>query len=320
MTENKKRSLSVPVLILIVLTIAVITLFFISKVKGAGDSNTGSENDSSVSSSESEEKKHNPQYEKYGDISDMTIILKFGDQKETLDINTFSEWITVSKTKEGRFTYKTKDDEIKNYSEQLAKKYSTFQDTLKFNTHSGEEINIQNKSVGWILDENYTEKALKKTILNRMSITFDLTNGSEESNKWWLRIAGKYGKYEGYGNTYAEVSISDQYMWLYKNGKIIMESNVVTGGPSTGNDTPKGAFRVYNKKEGATLYGPGYWTTVSYWVGIYEDIGFHDATWRDKFGGNIYLEDGSHGCVNLPIESAEKIYDEAYVDMPVFIY
>ena len=105
-----------------------------------------------------------------------------------------------------------------------------------------------------------------------------------------------------------------------KNGKIIMESDVVTGGPSTGNDTPKGAFRVYNKKEGATLYGPGYWTTVSYWVGIYEDIGFHDATWRDEFGADVYLEDGSHGCVNLPIKSARKIYDEAYIDMPVFIY
>ena len=320
MTEKKKNPLSIPILILIVLTVAVVTIYFISRAKGAEVSNTGSENQSFVSDSETEEKKHNPQYEKYGDISDMVIVLEFGDQKETLDINTISGWISVTKSKEGRFTYKTKDDEIKAYSEKLAEKYSTFQDTLKFKTHSGEEIDIQNKSVGWILDSDYTEKALKKTILNRMSITFDLTNGSEESNKWWLRIAGKYGKYEGYGNTYAEVSITGQYMWLYKNGKIIMESDVVTGGPSTGNDTPKGAFRVYNKKEGATLYGPGYWTTVSYWVGIYEDIGFHDATWRDEFGADVYLEDGSHGCVNLPIKSARKIYDEAYIDMPVFIY
>ena len=27
-------------------------------------------------------------------------------------------------------------------------------------------------------------------------------------------------------------------------------------------------------------------------------IGFHDASWRDEFGGDIYLTDGSHGCIN----------------------
>ncbi len=60
--------------------------------------------------------------------------------------------------------------------------------------------------------------------------------------------------------------------------------------------------------------------TVNYWISFYgTSYGFHDATWRGYFGGSIYTYDGSHGCVNLPLWAAEKLYNNVEDGTPVYI-
>ena len=49
-------------------------------------------------------------------------------------------------------------------------------------------------------------------------------------------------------------------------------------------------------------------------------IGFHDATWRSRFGGEIYLTAGSHGCVNLPFAAAKELYENVYSGLPVVVF
>ena len=49
-------------------------------------------------------------------------------------------------------------------------------------------------------------------------------------------------------------------------------------------------------------------------------IGIHDASWRNKFGGEIYKTGGSHGCVNSPYEVAKAIFDNIEVGTPVVCY
>ena len=49
-------------------------------------------------------------------------------------------------------------------------------------------------------------------------------------------------------------------------------------------------------------------------------IGLHDASWRNKFGGEIYVNSGSHGCVNLPTSSAAAIYSHVSSGTPVILY
>lgn len=46
----------------------------------------------------------------------------------------------------------------------------------------------------------------------------------------------------------------------------------------------------------------------------------HDATWRNEFGGQIYIENGSHGCVNLPLDAAAAIYEHMSTGFPVICY
>ena len=52
----------------------------------------------------------------------------------------------------------------------------------------------------------------------------------------------------------------------------------------------------------------------------YAGQGFHDATWRSAFGGNIYVRNGSHGCVNLPYSAAEDLYSKIDVGTPVVVH
>jgi erfK/ybiS/ycfS/ynhG family protein len=59
---------------------------------------------------------------------------------------------------------------------------------------------------------------------------------------------------------------------------------------------------------------------VSYWMPFNGNIGLHDATWRSKFGGNIYVKNGSHGCINLPKNKAAELFAKIQKGCPVVVH
>lgn len=128
----------------------------------------------------------------------------------------------------------------------------------------------------------------------------------------------------GFGNTFIEISIENQYVWYYKNGALIVETPVVTGCIATGDETNTGVFQVYGRYRNAYLSGgntntgPGY--RVKYWIPFDGNIGLHDADWVTEFGGDIYLENGSHGCVNTPEAAMERIYVNCAKGCDVVVY
>ena len=255
----------------------------------------------------------------FGALADIDIELSFGGSKEKLTFAEIGEWVKADKTDVG-FGYTVSDDRIAEYAAMLDKKYSNYQSYITFNTIYNTEVTLENKSMGWIFDPDHAVKMLKGYIENAASVKLDLTDRSAESNKWWLRTASDYTAVKNEKNIVAEVSIESQYMWVRKNNKVIFESPVVTGDPNMGNDTPKGAYVVYEKKSPSVLYGPGYNTEVAYWIAFNDDIGFHDATWQSEFGGTVYLSNGSHGCVNMPLYLVKELYGIAYVGMHVYVY
>lgn len=126
-----------------------------------------------------------------------------------------------------------------------------------------------------------------------------------------------------------DVSLDTQYARMYDDsGNIIWESFVVTGTPNAVRYTPTGTFRIQAKERNVTLIGadmdhdgePDYKTPVDYWMPFYEGNGLHDATWRSSFGGDIYLYDGSHGCVNLPYAKAAELYELVRVGDTVYVH
>ena len=109
---------------------------------------------------------------------------------------------------------------------------------------------------------------------------------------------------------------------------MVLSSGCVTGNPNKGNATPSGIYRIYNKQSPSILRGQidpktgkrEYETPVTYWMPFNGGIGLHDANWQSSFGGERYLSNGSHGCVNLPESIAATIYSRVSIGTPVILY
>ena len=123
-------------------------------------------------------------------------------------------------------------------------------------------------------------------------------------------------------DTYVELDISRQRVWMYVNGKCILDTPCVTGNVAGGHSTPIGIYHLTYKTRNTYLTdGETYNSFVNYWMPFNGDIGFHDADgWRSNYGGNIYLTNGSHGCVNLPKWAAKILYQNINTSIPIILY
>jgi len=118
---------------------------------------------------------------------------------------------------------------------------------------------------------------------------------------------------------YIKVSISKQTLYYYEYDKLVLETSVVTGKNST--PTPKGDFRVISKAKNVNLKGSDYVSFVNYWIAfIGHSYGMHDASWRNSFGGTIYKNSGSHGCINMPTDKVKQLYELVDIGTPVYVY
>lgn len=119
---------------------------------------------------------------------------------------------------------------------------------------------------------------------------------------------------------YIDINLSRQRVYVVIDGKTRVQSDCVTGNVSTGHATSTGIYKIAYKTTNHTMVK--YNAFVYYWM-PYETtygVGLHDATWRGSFGGNIYRYNGSHGCINLPLSYARKIYQIVYAGMPVVVH
>lgn len=122
------------------------------------------------------------------------------------------------------------------------------------------------------------------------------------------------------GGTYIDVNLTTQTLNYYVSGVVTLTSPVVTGNVSLGRETPEGVYYIYTKQTDRILKGPNYASHVDYWMPFYKGYGLHDANWRSKFGGTIYQNSGSHGCVNMPHDNAALLYSTVNVGTPVIVH
>lgn len=116
---------------------------------------------------------------------------------------------------------------------------------------------------------------------------------------------------------YIVVSIKKQKLTYYANGEVALETPVTTGRQ---NKTPKGNFKILNKVRNATLKGAGYSSFVKYWMAFKGNgYGIHDASWRHNFGNMNYYNNGSHGCINVPLKAVKKLFEMVEVGTPVYV-
>ena len=126
-----------------------------------------------------------------------------------------------------------------------------------------------------------------------------------------------------YGKFYPDfvlVDVSEQRAIFYKNGMRVLADNCVTGDAKKGYHTTVGIHQIIFMDTNRTLKGSYGEAFVKYWMRFTAGgQGLHDAGWRRNFGSQIYVSNGSHGCVNLPRETAATIFANSYVGMPVIV-
>ncbi len=227
------------------------------------------------------------------------------DKDVTIDKETQASFLTTKDT-----TVDYDINAITLYVSELAARVNTFGQNKKLKTSYDKTITVPGGTYGWKVDEAAEVEA----------IIADLEAGEDVSRELhYTYYANSHGKND-YGNSYIEVNLTAQHLFFYKNGKLVLESDVVTGNPSKGNGTHTGAYFVAYKEKDATLNGANYSTPVSYWMPFHGNEGLHDATWRSSFGGTIYKYNGSHGCVNCPFETAKTIFENIDDGYPVLVY
>ena len=109
-------------------------------------------------------------------------------------------------------------------------------------------------------------------------------------------------------------------VYVYKNGQQVVSSPCVTGCIAKGHGTPTGVYSIFSMDKNRYLNGDGYKSWVNFFVPFNGGIGFHDASWRSTFGGNIYLYSGSHGCINMPYAQVQKLFANVSMGEKVIVY
>lgn len=166
---------------------------------------------------------------------------------------------------------------------------------------------------GWILDRD----ALADDIVSALETGTDTTVTPRYDTSWYWKA--QYWYYN-VGDTFVEISLDNQYMWYYVDGEVLVETPVVTGNIAAGDYTRTGCFRIAAMTTDTYLVGPTWNDHVDYWMPFDDQIGLHDSSWRSEYGGDIYLTDGSHGCVNTPLDAIATIYNNISVGTIVIVY
>ncbi len=235
-----------------------------------------------------------------------TVTYEFGNSSEMVEGSLISQWLVF-----GDDMSVTLDTEkMTEYISGLASSYNTAGQSRTLVTSYGTTVTVPSGNYGWKIDQDATLTALT----GYLEAGEDFTGDVEYSQT----AASHDG--QDYGNTYVEINLTAQHLWFYKNGTLVVESDLVSGSVAAGNATPTGSYRISYKQKDAVLRGQGYASPVSFWMPFNGGIGLHDASWRSKFGGTIYKTSGSHGCINLPYSAAKTIYENISAGDAVLVY
>ena len=254
-------------------------------------------------------------------LDEEIVYTMYDGSQIVLNRDTMAPWLSVSSDDPNYPDFYYFDvDKVKagcrEFVAQIASSYDYVKDSVIFHSSWQGDIEMACSDYGRVIDQEAESEALYNAILTRTSATLTPHYSLERD------ADGTFG------GTYVEVDIEGQHMWYYRDGELWLDSDVVTGkGSDPSRRTPKGVFDIYTKERGRTLKGeinpstgqPSYESYVNYWMPFYEGVGLHDATWRGSFGGSIYWDSGSHGCVNMPYSKAGELYEMVEVGTPVIV-
>ena len=240
-------------------------------------------------------------------LTKVTLTYQFGSETETVTGDMIAEWLAVDEDS----SVTVDSEKAREYVNSLARKYDTFNTagSRQFRTSYGQTITVTGGDYGWWMNRPNTTEELIEAIE---------AGEDKEMTPVYYQTAASYSDND-YGDTYVEINMTAQHLFLYKDGQKILETDFVSGAPFH-TETPNGVYGITYKERAHTMTGEDYRVETSYWMPFNGNIGMHDATWRTKFGGSLYKTNGSHGCINLPYYATRTIYQTVDKGTPVICY
>ena len=234
------------------------------------------------------------------------VTYEFGPQTEVVDSSVVSGFIQLD-----GYDASIDEEAVKAWVAELADRRDTYKKARKFQSTLRGVITVSGGNYGWQIDQEAENAALLASIENGETIA---------KQPAWSREGKDWGENNDIGDTYIEVDMGAQHMWAYKDGALLIDTDVVTGNISRNYGTPAIVAAIQYKDRNAVLRGDNYATPVKYWMPFYGNYGIHDASWRREFGGTVYLTNGSHGCVNTPPAAMKVIFENMESGTPVVLY
>lgn len=241
----------------------------------------------------------------------------------SVDEEKLQEWVSMSDELEVSFD---KEACTKWARGELSEKLDSYGSTRTYTRPDGPTIEVSGGTYGWIIDGGQIAEDIAKNVeagtAGKVELSF-----KQEAERW--NPGG-----QDWGDKFVDVDLSEQHVRYFVDGDYIWESDCVSGGLDSKGEmhsTPTGVYAINsNKRSGnVKLTGktdpvtlePEYISYVDWWMPFIDDsVAFHDADWRSSFGGEIYLTNGSHGCVNLPVDKAAELYGILEVGTPVVVH
>lgn len=254
------------------------------------------------------------------DLMSKEVSLTFENKSFKPDKQTIGTWLDfVEESQNGRLTLQSKINpiKIKPYLATVAKQVNIAAVQKKVTKSGSKETVTQEGKDGRALDENVVQQAIYNSLSSgKPLVGFALSAKTIPYTTKTVEVFSLDG-------LYIDINISTQRLIVFNDNQPIYESAITTGATYYDFGTPVGVGRIYAKIYKTRLRGGGrfpYDVPVDYWMPFNGQVGLHDATWRSGFGGQDYYYNGSHGCVNLPFETAKFIWDTAPIGTPVNVH
>lgn len=230
------------------------------------------------------------------------VELNITDDLFELPADTKKDWFTVDNT--GALIFNS--SAFSRYMDRLDKSYSLNDDKREFLTFHGDTVTVTGGDFGTAVNRTKLREDMEKAL-------FDKSNS---------RVVVEFISRDNIeiGNSYIEVDLSNQMMWMYVDGQQVLGTPVITGMEDGEHNTPEGVYRLKSKSENTTIFENGEEKEVSFFMTINGENGICDASWKNLFGGVVYKEGGSEGSIYVLEDSAKTIYENSFENMPVICY
>ena len=229
------------------------------------------------------------------------IELNATDDLFEIPVEIKKDWFDVNS--EGSLIFD--ENAFDKYMDKVDKSYSENTEVREFKTFYGDTVNVTGGDFGMALNRAKLKEDMAKAMF-----------GGEDTKI----VVEFYVTQKEIGNSYIEVDLSNQMLWMFVNGEQKLCAPIITGRDDKEHATPEGVYRLKSKSTGGTVTEKNESKSVKYWMSINGEKGICDAGWKNLFGGDVYKTEGSDGSIYVLEDAAKTIYENSYENMPIVCY